>query len=273
MIYNFEKTLNEELYTESTLLNEYQSQLKALDNYAGCQLRARIHHDQTYYSAWQMIHDVKTERYLGKQNHKEVQAIQQRYYYEHAVANLESNLKEMDRLAKRYKPIDPNQLRDGFPKAYQFDAPEIFQQAGTIDERAWAKAALQGDYHASKKHPEHLTQMAADGHMVRSKSEVIITNILFSHELPLRHEEERIFGGIPIAPDFTVYSEKLQREIIWEHFGLMNNPRYQSIYQKKMAAFAAAGYYPYINLITTFDDADGNIDSRLIERLVKEYFL
>ena len=53
----------------------------------------------------------------------------------------------------------------------------------------------------------------------------------------------------------------------------MNDPRYRNIYQRKMAAFAAAGYYPYFNLITTFDDAGGNIDSQLIEKLVQEFFL
>lgn len=273
MIYDFKNTLSEELYTESALLNEYRSQLKRLTDYDGCKLRARVRNKQTYYSAGQIVHGERTERYLGKQDHPVVQAIQQRYFYEHAIANLENNLKEMERLAARYKTIEPNELRETFPKVYQFDSPEIFQQAGAVDERAWAKSAQQGDYCASEKHPEHLTQIAADGHLVRSKSEVIITNILFSYGLPLRHEEERVFGGMSIAPDFTVYSSKLHREIIWEHFGLMNMPHYQNLYQRKMAAFAAAGYYPYINLITTFDDADGNIDSHLIDKLVKQFFL
>lgn len=273
MVYDFEYSLNKEIDAETALLDNYHSHLEVLANYAGCKLRAREHHAHTYYTVAQTVLGEQMERYLGKQDHPEVQAIQRRYFYEHTAANLESNLKEMNRLAARYKPIDPNLLRERFPKAYQFDDPSIFRQAGTIDERAWAKAARQGDYCASESHPEHLTQIAADGHYVRSKSEVIITNSLLSHGLSVRHEEERVFSGMPIAPDFTVYSEKLHREIIWEHFGLMNDPRYRITYQRKMAAFAAAGYYPYFNLITTFDDADGNIDSRLIEKLVQEFFL
>ncbi len=273
MIYDFEKQLQQEINEETRLLNNYHHQLSSLGAFDQQNLRVYNNKRGTYYASYRRNNGKPAVKYLGKQAHPMVQAIQQRYYYDHAAANLESNLKEMNRLAARYKPIDPNRLRERFPKAYQFDAPVIFKLAGTIDERDWAKAAQQGDYCASESHPEHLTQIAADGHYVRSKSEVIITNILLSYDLPIRHEEEGIFGGMTIAPDFTVYSEKLHREIIWEHFGLMNDPRYRNTYQRKMAAFAAAGYYPYFNLITTFDDAGGNIDSRLIEKLVQEFFL
>lgn len=273
MSYTFEKQLQEELALESSLLESYSYALQPLSSFNEQNLL--IHHAPTgvYFSSYKPPRKPKGDRYIGKQNHPDVQAIQQRYYYEHVIANLESNLKELRRLDSRYKPIDPNKLRESFPKAYQFDAPQIFELAGTIDERAWAEAAERSTYKASGSHPEHLTQMAADGHYVRSKSEVIITNTLYAHKLPIRHEEERLFGDMVIAPDFTIYSEKLHREIIWEHFGLMNSARYRNTYQRKMAAFAEAGFLPYINLITTFDDTDGNIDSRLIEQLVETYFL
>ncbi len=273
MNYDFQSCLATEIENENCLLQTYENELATLNGPGTERLHVMNTRGRTYFASYHEQQGTVFKKYLGKQAHPMVQVIQQRYYYDHVVANLENNLKEMNRLAARYKPIDPNRLREQFPKAYQFDAPEIFKLAGAIDERAWATAARRGDYCASESHPEHLTQIAADGHYVRSKSEVIITNSLLSHGLPIRHEEERVFGGMTIAPDFTVYSEKLHREIIWEHFGLMNRSYYQNIYQRKMAAFAAAGYYPYINLITTFDDADGNIDSWLIEKLVKEFFL
>ena len=273
MNYDFQRYLAAEIENENRLLRTYKNELATLNGSSNEKLHIMNTGGRTYFASYHEQQGAISNRYLGKQAHPAVQAIQQRYYLEHVIANLESNIKEMDRFAARYKTIDPNRLRDSFPKAYQFDAQEIFKLAGTIDERAWAKAAQQGDYCASESHPEHLTQIAADGHYVRSKSEVIITNILLSYDLPIRHEEEGIFGGMPIAPDFTIYSKKLHREIIWEHFGLMNDPRYQQKYQRKMAAFATAGYLPYINLITTFDDTDGNIDSRQIDRLVKEFFL
>ena len=273
MIYDFEETLHAEIHKEAELLSRYDHKFRTLDSFTGWNLRARTHNGQTYYSAKRNSNDGPAERYLGKQGHPTVQAIQQRYYLEHVIANLENNIAAMDKLAARYRTIDPNRLREHFPKAYQFNAPELFKLAGSIDEQVWAKATLQGDYCASESHPEHLTQIAADGHYVRSKSEVIITNILLSYDLPIRHEEEGVFGGMPISPDFTIYSTKLQRKIIWEHFGLMNDSGYIRKYYNKMAAFAAAGFYPYINLITTFDDKDGNIDSRLIEKLVHEFFL
>lgn len=194
MIYDFTQRLKQEILIESDLLRKYNGCLASLKKYKGQKLLIHNKPSNTFFSSYQDVQK-KDMKYLGKQEHPAVQAIQQRYYLEHVIANLKNNIAAMDKLAARYKTIEPNRLREQFPKAYQFNAPEIFELAVTIDEKKWKEAIPDIDYSVSKSHPEHLTQIAADGH------------------------------------------------------------------------------YPYINLITTFDDADGNIDSRLIEKLVKEFFL
>jgi len=268
MQYDFLSRLKKETDDEFELLARYKSELMGAPKTAGA-LKVNSVNGKPYYYTVTCDHYKRHTYYIGGQNHPLVQAIQQRRFFETVVANLESNIKEMKRLRDKYRPIDPNRLRETFPKAYQFDDPRCFELAGTVDEEAWKRAA----YESSKSHPENLKHVAADGARVRSKSEVIITNILHAYGLTIRHEEERVFAGMPIAPDFIIYSNKLQREIVWEHFGMMSRPGYRREYVEKMTAFTEAGYYPYVNLITTFDDIDGNIDSQQIDRLAQEYFL
>lgn len=206
--------------------------------------------------------------YLGNQSHPIVKEILSNYFFSHITNNLENNISEMIKLKDNYKTIDPNCLRDEFPNAYKFDDPLFFKIAGVVDENKWANEP----YEKSEAHSEHLTHLASDGTLLRSKSEVVIANTLINHGLDFRYEETRTFAGITISPDFIIYSRKLHREIIWEHFGLISDPKYLNTFGNKMISYIEADYFPYINLIVTFDDKNGNIDSRLIEELVEAFF-
>ena len=72
------------------------------------------------------------------------------------------------------------------------------------------------------------------GDKVRSKSEVIIANLLFQHdlkyeyELPLEHG-----GGNPIKPDFTIFLPD-GKKIFWEHLGLLGTETYDEIWLYKL---------------------------------------
>jgi ATP-dependent DNA helicase RecQ len=72
------------------------------------------------------------------------------------------------------------------------------------------------------------------GDKVRSKSEVIIANLLFHHgieykyELPLEYEEWK-----QIKPDFTIFLSN-GRKIFWEHLGLLGIEEYDKTWLYKM---------------------------------------
>lgn len=69
-------------------------------------------------------------------------------------------------------------------------------------------------------------------YMVRSKSEVIITNMLFDRNIPFRYEEPLFANdGSLYLPDFTVTWEG--EDWYWEHLGLLNKPEYLKDWNKK----------------------------------------
>lgn len=84
--------------------------------------------------------------------------------------------------------------------------------------------------------PEEKRHTTSRGLKVRSKSEVLITEML---------------------PDGRVF--------YWEHCGLMSLKEYREHQKWKMEVYEKAGIVPWKNLIVTYDDEDGNINVGIIE--------
>jgi hypothetical protein len=83
-----------------------------------------------------------------------------------------------------------------------------------------------GWYEAGKIHE------ALSGDMLRSKSEVIIANLLHEREIPFLYEQP-LFApdGTLRLPDFTVTSRGLT--FYWEHLGLLDETRYAEEWKRK----------------------------------------
>mgnify|MGYP005773035241 CR=1 FL=1 len=79
------------------------------------------------------------------------------------------------------------------------------------------------------------------GDMVRSKSEVIIANMLYHRGLEYVYEKELVFEGGQMRPDFTVTTPK-GRIIYWEHLGLLGTENYDETWLIKKRAYDS--HYP-----------------------------
>jgi hypothetical protein len=101
------------------------------------------------------------------------------------------------------------------------------------------------------------------GELVRSKSELLIANLL--HQLGASYDYEAPFTGSDgrtVRPDFTIVSD-LGETVIWEHLGMLADPRYAAKWELKKDWYARNGFLPADkgsgpqgNLVTT-DDIGG----------------
>ena len=119
---------------------------------------------------------------------------------------------------------------------------------------------------------ERLIHHTVEGEIVRSKSEVIIANALHYNGLKYEYEpilklENRIF-----RPDFKVIDGDTGKIWYWEHGGLMTDSKYRKDLENKKAFYAKNGIEENKNLIITFDDEKGGIDSKAIDELIKKIF-
>lgn len=129
------------------------------------------------------------------------------------------------------------------------------------------------DFERNSMHPEHLKHKTFANCMVRSKSEAIIANTLFSNKIPFRYECALWLQNICFYPDFTIRHPKTGETVYWEHFGMMDNPAYSDKAFNKLSQYARQGIIPTINLITTYETQSSPINSSTIRNIVHEHFL
>ena len=103
------------------------------------------------------------------------------------------------------------------------------------------------------------------GEMVRSKSEVIITDLLAMYNIPFKYEERLEAGGYGFWPDFTIKTAK--KVYYWEHLGRLDLEQYRQNWVIKKAWYEE--YFPG-QLITT---EEGSTLSQTAENLIKTYLL
>lgn len=83
------------------------------------------------------------------------------------------------------------------------------------------------------------------GELVRSKNELLIANLL--HELDVTYLYEEPFTGADgrtVKPDFTITTD-LGETLLWEHLGMLTDPRYVAKWAWKRRWYADNGVRPF----------------------------
>lgn len=122
-----------------------------------------------------------------------------------------------------------------------------------------------GLYLGVDKHKVGKIYKTLKGDMVRSKSEVIIANILFNEKINYEYEKELHYkaGAHPIKPDFTIYVNG--NEYYWEHLGMVGIEEYDNRWQWKKQIYKNC--FPE-QLIITYESTNLSQNAKeLIERI------
>ncbi|MCR5452290.1 MAG: hypothetical protein K6F00_06640 [Lachnospiraceae bacterium] len=110
------------------------------------------------------------------------------------------------------------------------------------------------------------------GERVRSKSEKILADYFCRNHILYKYEKPLFLKGYGIVyPDFTFFSEKLRKEIYWEHEGMMDDPNYAKAAVKKINAYQMNGIMPGEQLILTYETEESVLNSQLIKTLAEKY--
>ena len=123
-------------------------------------------------------------------------------------------------------------------------------------------------YKQKRYFEEKLIHKTIRGEMVRSKSEVIVANILDKMNLEYSYEEPLNINSQTYLPDFTL---RYQGKIVYiEHLGMLGVKSYAEDWGKKKEDYKKAGISETLgNLIITEDGLDGSLDSASIEKKIQ----
>ena len=120
-----------------------------------------------------------------------------------------------------------------------------------------------------QKEPDpHSLFVTKKGEYVRSKSELLIANLLCDMNIPYRYEAELILSGIVYHPDFTILDLKHRREVYHEHLGLMDKPEYAISSIKKISVFQQNNILLHDRLFISMETKETPLD---IAALAKEF--
>lgn len=106
------------------------------------------------------------------------------------------------------------------------------------------------------------------GDLVRSKSELIIADRLYELGIPYRYEAALILGDTVIHPDFTVLDVRHRREIYFEHFGMMNDPKYASNAARRLNLFNRHNIILGDRLFFTMETDNVPLDTEIVDRTI-----
>ena len=111
------------------------------------------------------------------------------------------------------------------------------------------------------------------GERVRSKSEKIIADKLFSLGIPYRYEYPLdLSGGVRVYPDFTILKLPEREEVYLEHFGMMDDTDYVEKVLYKLNTYEKNKIYPGVNLFITHETSKSPLNTRALDAILKKLF-
>ncbi|WP_425754967.1 hypothetical protein ACPW7J_08400 [Ihubacter sp. rT4E-8] len=258
-MYNSKLYVEKELQYQDKVAGLYRKELKDLPE---GKLSVNMVKGKPYY--FRLLNGKKT--YLGNGDNEVVQALQKRYFLEESLKRMECNQILLDQLAKGYCEADVQDLILQAPKAYRQMPLDSFHLSET-DFSGWGSSS----YERNLKYPENLVHRTLKGDFVRSKSEAIISNLLFTKEIEYRYEELITIHGKSISPDFRIAVKSENRIKLLEHFGMIGNPNYLEDAMWKIKFYLENGLKPWEDVIFTFEDIHGNINTQLIDEILESF--
>jgi hypothetical protein len=192
----------------------------------------------------------------------------QKDYDSKLIKLLQRQITALEKLIKVYEKKVTELYTKLCPARQRLIEPVTLTDAQYIEE--WNKVTWPTSSFAA----ENLKFTTARGEQVRSKSEVIIADILarykiaYRYEYPLQLKNERTYH-----PDFLCLNVRTRKEYFWEHFGMMDDLAYAEKAVEKLKVYSENNIQVGRNLIITMETKACPLSPRQIESLIKDFLL
>ena len=152
------------------------------------------------------------------------------------------------------------------------DIKEEYTDNDVVSDEKYARI-WESDYPIVPLDEKH-TILTKKGDYVRSKSEKMIADFLYECKIPYKYEVRLIFDdGNELMPDFIMLDTESREEIIWEHFGIIDDVNYAARTIEKMSIYSQNGYNVNDNLFCTFETQVFRYPFDLLNQVIKKRFV
>ncbi len=111
------------------------------------------------------------------------------------------------------------------------------------------------------------------GERVRSKSEILIANLLTDLGIPYRYEAPLFLDdGSVIHPDFTILKVHSRKICYFEHYGKMDDASYLHSFMKRENAYIQNGLIPGRDVFMSFESLSDPLNMNTLRQMLQALF-
>ena len=251
---------------EKMLLKLKKEKQKALQKPVKGSLRISNHGKRVQYYLRSDPHEVNGT-YIRKENRDLARRIAQQDYDKKVLQTTEKEIAVIRHFLGAYPETQVEHIYYGLHKERQKLINPIRETDEQFIER-WLSFEYE-KYPFWEDAPEFYTEK---GERVRSKSELIIANLLIKEGIPYRYECPLVLRNLGIVhPDFTVLNPRTRKVYYWEHLGMMDDPAYVERALKKISAYEEQGIFLGESLIITYETSKCPLDQKQLQRMIGHY--
>lgn len=208
-------------------------------------------------------------RYLRKEDSKLAEKIIDREYTEKLLKVCCERKKGIDKFLQVVDKYKPDRVYYSLPEAKQHCLTPVILSDEEYVSR-WEELEYEG-----KEFPDDYPEIYSDkGERVRSKTEKIIADKLYKEGIPYRYEQPYKLKNYGVVyPDFRILDVNNRKELILEHFGMMDDMEYVGKAMKKIMLYEKNGLVLGKDLLITYETSVAPFNSRIFENMLKAYEL
>ncbi len=225
-----------------------------------------------YHQIYEEKKDSKSpcQKYIKKKNIKLARVLAQKSYYTILKPIMENQLKVMRNFINSYQANNEKVVYESL----SFERKQLVEKMDSRIEdiiNEWNSE----EYHENDYFYENKILYTDQGERVRSKSELIIANMLYYYKDDILYKYERpLFVDIngirrPIYPDFTVLNKKTGKITYIEHVGCLDNPEYADRFVKKINTYIENGIIPGKDLVLTYETSIHPLDVICVRKIIE----
>lgn len=260
-----ESVLRDEIKQLEIIIKEAQKRLKTAPQ-GHLRIMEKRNKPQYYYKSNEQ--KSSNGRYMKKSEIELAKRIAQKDYDIRMVKNAQERVKAIRTFLVKY---ENSSLKQMYQQTNQYRRELIWAPIISDDEyiKRWQAVEYKGKAFAEEG-SEFITER---GERVRSKSEKIIADKLYTLGIPYRYECPLMLeGNIKLYPDFTILRMPEREEVYLEHFGMMDEESYVKHAMSKLNTYAKNEIYLGINLFITHETSKNPLNTKMLDKFFRELF-
>ena len=208
------------------------------------------------------------EKYLSSEDNDLIAKLLQKNYLERALKATKKELAVLERILHIYPDNDIEKVFEHLTDNRKKYVDPVF-----VKNDKYVHDWLAQPYVGNAFKKGETVYLTLKGERVRSKSEVIIADRLFTYGIPYKYECPVKAGKKVIYPDFTMLRLSDLKTIYHEHCGRMDDPDYSDErVVKKVNDYTKAGIILGKNLFLSFESSKTPLDVEVLDILIKSNY-